>query len=64
LSGGGGNLIGIDTYIAGHFSVPVRRADPFSQVEAPAFLAGLLATIGPEFSVALGAAFRALEESE
>jgi type IV pilus assembly protein PilM len=64
LSGGGANLIGIDAYAASQFSVPVRRADPFSQVEAPAFLHEVLAAAGPEFSVALGAAFRALEEGE
>lgn len=63
LSGGGANLPGIASFAQESCDIPVSRADPFSQVEAPAFLDAVLKAVGPEFSVALGAAFRALEES-
>ncbi|KKU76187.1 MAG: Type IV pilus assembly protein PilM [Parcubacteria group bacterium GW2011_GWA2_47_64] len=63
LSGGGANLGGISTLAQKNFSIPVERADPFKQVEAPAFLEEVLKNAGPEFTVALGIAFRELQES-
>lgn len=63
LSGGGVNLPGLLDVARTAFSVEVTRADPFAQVEAPAFLDETLKAVGPEFSVALGAAFRKLQES-
>lgn len=63
LSGGGANLRGLDRLAGQNLSIPVRRADPFKQVEAPAFLEGVLQNIGPELSVAVGIAFRELQEA-
>ncbi|MDO8564708.1 MAG: pilus assembly protein PilM [bacterium] len=62
LSGGGANLAGIEEYGARSCDVKVLRADPFAHVEAPAFLDAVLKQVGPEFSVALGIAFRKLQE--
>lgn len=63
LSGGGASLKGIEEVAAKSFNVPILQADPFKQVEAPAFLDDVLKTVGPEFSVAVGIAFRKLQES-
>jgi len=63
LSGGGANLPGIAALAAQSFPVPVTRADPFRQVEAPAFLEEVLRDVGPEFTVAVGIAFRKLQEN-
>lgn len=64
LSGGGANLKGIEEIAARSLgSLPVHRADPWKQVEAPAFLDDVLKSVGPEFSVAIGVAFRKLQES-
>ncbi|PIQ68232.1 MAG: hypothetical protein COV91_05235 [Candidatus Taylorbacteria bacterium CG11_big_fil_rev_8_21_14_0_20_46_11] len=62
LSGGGAGLKGIEDIATTSFNVPVRPADPFRQVEAPAFLDDVLKRVGPEFSVAVGVAFRKLQE--
>ncbi len=62
LSGGGANLSGIAALAQQNFSVSVERADPFKQVEAPAFLEEVLKGAGPEFTVAVGIAFRKLQE--
>ena len=61
--GGGVNLPGLLDAAQSAFSIEVTRADPFSQVEAPAFLDETLKAVGPEFAVALGAAFRKLQEN-
>lgn len=63
LSGGGANLGGIESLATQNLSVPVVRADPFKQVEAPAFLDEVLSSVGPEFTVAIGVAFRKLQEA-
>ncbi len=63
LSGGGANLLGIEELSKQSMSVPVFRANPFKQVEAPAFLDELLQGVGPEFTVAIGIAFRKLQET-
>ena len=63
LTGGGANLKGIEELAAGASSVPVVRANPFRQIEAPAFLDEVLSSVGPEFSVAIGAAFRKLQDT-
>ncbi len=62
LSGGGANLGGIATLATQSCSVAVERANPFNQVEAPAFLDEILKDVGPEFTVAVGIAFRRLQE--
>lgn len=63
LTGGGANLSGLEELASSASSVPVLRANPFRQIEAPAFLDEVLAGVGPEFSVAIGAAFRKLQET-
>lgn len=63
LSGGGANLHGISELASESFSMPVARANPFKQVEAPAFLDEVLQSVGPEFTVAIGIAFRKLQEA-
>jgi type IV pilus assembly protein PilM len=62
LTGGGVLLPGIVERAHDAFQADVSIADPFRKVDAPAFLADLLAHIGPEFDVAIGVALRKLEE--
>lgn len=62
LSGGGANLNGIQSAAEQSCRAAVQRADPFTQVEAPAFLNDVLRAVGPEFTVAVGIAFRKLQE--
>ena len=62
LTGGGGVTKELGAYAKEFFSMPVQVADPFSKVEAPAFMRPVLAEIGPEFAVAVGLALRKLEE--
>ncbi len=61
LSGGGANLPGLIDYAVHKLSVDVVKADSFSRVHAPAFLADVLKGIGPDFSVAVGLALRRLD---
>lgn len=62
LTGGGGVTKGLGDYARSYFEVDVKVADPFSKVEAPAFMRPVLEDIGPEFAVAVGLALRKLEE--
>ncbi len=62
LTGGGGVTKDLASYAKDFFSIPVELADPFSKVQAPAFMQPVLAEIGPEFAVAVGLALRKLEE--
>jgi type IV pilus assembly protein PilM len=61
LSGGGALLKGVLEASQENFSTEVSIADPFSKIDAPAFMRPTLQTIGPEFSVALGVALRKLQ---
>jgi len=61
LTGGGALFPGIQTQAADVLRREVTTARPFDAVAYPAFMEDLLATIGPVFSVALGAALRAYE---
>ncbi len=63
LIGGGALLKGLDEIAGRSFEVPVVLGDPFSKVEAPAYLENVLFGAGPEFAVALGLALRELQES-
>ncbi len=58
LSGGGALIPGMYDYAIGNFQCEVVMSDPFSKVEAPAFLGDVLKTGGPEFGVALGIGLR------
>ncbi len=58
FTGGGSMTHGLLDYAKENFSAEVVIADPFSKVESPVFLQGVLKTTGPEFSVALGLALK------
>lgn len=62
LTGGGSALQGFRDLAAKNFQVEVVSGDPFGKVETPAFLQNILKVTGPEFTVAVGAALRCLEE--
>lgn len=62
LTGGGSALKGFRDLAAANFKVEVISANPFEKVEVPAFLENILKETGPEFTVAVGCALRALQE--
>jgi type IV pilus assembly protein PilM len=62
LTGGGSALQGFRDLAAKNFKVEVISGDPFEKVETPAFLENILKVTGPEFTVAVGAALRCLQE--
>lgn len=63
LVGGGSRLKGIEKNIGESFpEATVSVGNPFSRVEAPAILSSTLKELGPNFAVAVGVAFKALEE--
>ena len=62
LTGGGATLKGMFDSARSTLETEVVLADPFSKVEAPAFLEPVLKSAGPEFAVALGIALRRLGE--
>ena len=62
LAGGGAMLKGFKEKAQETLEIQVEVADPFSKLEYPAFLAEVLKTAGPEFSVAIGLAIRKLQE--
>lgn len=64
LAGGGVLLKGFPELAKSSFQTEVVRADPFSKMEAPAFLEDVLKEAGPEFAVAVGIALRKLQEVE
>jgi type IV pilus assembly protein PilM len=63
LVGGGAAMKGFSELAQKNLEMPVVLGDPFSKVEAPAFLTPILKQNGPEFAVALGVAIRRLQES-
>lgn len=63
LTGGGVLLKGFIDLAKISFQTDVAYADPFGKLETPAFLSEELATAGPEFAVAIGAALRCLTEA-
>ncbi|MFH0804370.1 MAG: type IV pilus assembly protein PilM [Candidatus Zambryskibacteria bacterium] len=62
LIGGGSALRGFRDLAAQNFKVEVIAGNPFEKVEVPAFLENILKETGPEFTVAVGAALRCLQE--
>ena len=62
LTGGGVGGSGFIELAKASLSNEVELGDPFSRVEFPAFLQDVLRVNGPEFSVAVGAALRRLQE--
>jgi cell division protein FtsA len=63
FTGGGASLRGFAQYAQSKLQAEVRLSDPFGKTETPAFLTSLLRETGPEFSVAVGAALRRLQET-
>ncbi len=64
LTGGGVQLKGFTDLAKISFQTEIKYADPFTRLEAPAILADEFSHIGPEFTVAIGAALRRLSEIE
>jgi type IV pilus assembly protein PilM len=62
LIGGGARLSGILPFAASRIKTEVVLGNPFSKTAAPAFLESVLKETGPEFSGAVGAALRKLQE--
>jgi type IV pilus assembly protein PilM len=62
FTGGGASIPGLAPIAQQALSAQVDMADPFAHVEAPAFLAETLKSIGPGFSVAIGVALRRLSQ--
>ncbi len=61
FTGGGSLLKGLTEVATNNFRAEIELGHPFSKVNAPAFLDKVLATMGPEFAVALGLALRKLQ---
>ena len=61
FTGGGALLKGLTEVAVGNFRAEISMGHPFNKVGAPAFLAKVLETVGPEFAVALGLALRKLQ---
>ncbi len=61
FTGGGAMLLGFIEYASKAVSVPVAEGNPFSKVEAPKFLEGVLSSVGAEYSTAVGLAIRLLK---
>lgn len=62
LVGGGSSMKGFAELAQANLEMPVELGDPFSKVEAPAFLTEVLRRNGPEFTAALGIALRRITE--
>lgn len=62
LVGGGSNMKGFIELAQAGLQMSVELGDPFSKVEAPAFLTDVLRKNGPEFTAALGIALRRIQE--
>ncbi len=62
LVGGGSSMKGLTDLAKNSLEMPVELSDPFSKVEAPAFLTDVLRKNGPEFTAALGIALRRIQE--
>ena len=62
LTGGGVAMKGVVELARANFQTTVEIGDPFSKIETPAFLEGVLQTAGLEFAVAVGIALRKLQE--
>jgi type IV pilus assembly protein PilM len=60
LSGGGVLLKGVEQSAREKFNTEVILGNPFSRIDAPAFLSNILAESAPEFAVACGLALRKL----
>ncbi len=64
LAGGGGLLNGLAMKAQTKMEIETVNADPFSKVEAPAFLTDVLRQTGASFTTAIGLALRKLQEMD
>lgn len=64
LTGGGATLKGMPEFARQQLELEIELADPFGQVQAPAFLEEALKGAGPDFVVAVGLALRKLHEQK
>ncbi len=62
LLGGGSLMPGLVEYAIERLGIEVLLANPFAQIEYPAFLQQSLKDIAPSFSIAVGLTLRALQE--
>ena len=62
LVGGGSTIQGVQGVAQAFFDVPVSLGDPFSKIQTPAFLEGVLKQAGPDFAVSVGLALRLLQD--
>ncbi len=54
LSGGGSNLVGIEAYAAKQLKLPVKKADPFANINYQRGLEPITKEAGPLLAVAIG----------
>jgi len=64
LTGGGATLKGLPEFARQQLELEIELANPFSLVQAPAFMDDTLREAGPEFCTAIGLALRQLSENE
>ena len=62
LTGGGAVMKGVDELAKRHLETEIELANPFANIDTPAFLDDVLRQAGPEFAVAVGVALRKLNE--
>jgi len=62
LIGGGALLQGLSDFMQKSIDLKIEKGNPFSKIKVPASLSATLQEIGPEFSVAIGLALKALQE--
>jgi type IV pilus assembly protein PilM len=60
LAGGGANLLGIESYVAREFTIPVIKANPFSHFAYPGAIEPIVSELNPVMSVALGLGLKAM----
>ena len=64
IVGGGALLNGLATKAQSKIEIETTSGDPFSKVEAPAFLSDVLRETGASFTTAIGLALRKLQEMD
>ncbi|MFH1859300.1 MAG: type IV pilus assembly protein PilM [Patescibacteria group bacterium] len=62
LIGGGALLRGLSDFMQKSINIKIEKGDPFSKIEVPTPLRVILKEVGPEFSVAIGLALKALQD--
>lgn len=62
ITGGGATMKGLEVFAHKQLELDIEMADPFSLVQTPAFIEGVLQEAGPDFAVAVGLALRRLQE--